>query len=62
MATVAAYGVRPAGAREVRGIDIGLSEDVAFWRDFAQSLVARGLRGVKLVISDAHRGLKQAIR
>lgn len=62
MATVVAYGVRADGVREVLGIDIGLSEDVAFWREFTQSLVARGLRGVQLVISDAHRGLKQAIR
>jgi transposase-like protein len=62
MATVVAYGVRADGVREVLGIDIGLSEDVAAWREFAQGLVARGLRGVKLVISDAHRGLKQAIR
>jgi transposase-like protein len=62
MATVVAYGVRADGVREVLGLDIGLSEDVGFWREFAQGLVARGLRGVKLVISDAHRGLQQAIR
>lgn len=62
MATVVAYGVRADGVREVLGIDIGLSEDVEFWREFTQGLIARGLRGVKLVISDAHRGLKQAIR
>ena len=43
-------------------MDIGLSEDAALWRAFLQGLVARGLRGVQLVISDAHRGLKQAIR
>ena len=62
MATVVAYGVRADGVREVLGLDIGLSEDVGFWREFAQGLVARGLRGVQLVISDAHRGLQQAIR
>jgi len=62
MAVVVAYGIRADGVREVLGLDIGLSEDVESWRAFAQSLVARGLRGVKLVISDAHRGLKQAIR
>lgn len=62
MATVVASGVRADGVRAVLGIDIGLSEDVAFWREFPQSLVARGVRGVQRVISDAHRGLKQAIR
>src|SRR3712207_9163974 len=44
------------------GVDVGLSEDVVLWRAFLQGLVARGLRGVKLVISDAHVGLKQAIK
>jgi putative transposase len=62
MAVVVAYGVRADGVREVLGIDIGLSEDVASWRAFFQSLVGRGLQGVQLVISDAHAGLKQAIR
>jgi putative transposase len=62
MAVVVAYGVRAAGVREVLGLDVGLSEDVVVWRAFMQGLVARGLRGVKLVISDAHVGLKQAIK
>ncbi len=62
MAVVVAYGVRADGVREVLGLDIGPSEDVALWRAFLQGLVARGLRGVRLVTSDAHRGLKQAIR
>ncbi len=61
MAVVVAYGVRADGAREVLGLDVGLSEDVEFWRSFFQSLVARGLRGVQLVISDANPGLKRAI-
>jgi len=61
MATVVAYGVRADGVREVLGVDVGNTEDVVFWRAFFQSLVARGLRGVQLVISDAHAGLKQAI-
>jgi len=61
MAVVIAYGVRADGVREVLGLDVGLSEDVVLWREFWQGLVARGLRGVKLVISDAHVGLKQAI-
>jgi putative transposase len=62
MAVIVAYGVRADGVREVLGLDIGLSEDVALWRAFLQGLVARGVRGVQLVVSDAHQGLKQAIR
>ena len=62
MAVSVAYGVRADGVREVLGLDIGLSEDVALWRAFLQGLVGRGLQGVQLVISDAHAGLKQAIR
>jgi len=62
MAVVVAYGVRADGVREVLGLDVGLSEDVVLWRAFMQGLVARGLRGVKLVISDAHVGLKHAIK
>jgi putative transposase len=62
MAVVVADGVRADGVREVLGVDVGLSEDVVLWRAFLQGLVARGLRGVKLVISDAHVGLKQAIK
>jgi transposase-like protein len=61
-AVVVAYGVRADGVREVLGLDIGLSEDVALWRAFLQGLVARGLRGVQLVTSDAQPGLKQAIK
>jgi transposase-like protein len=61
MAVVGAHGVRADGVREVLGVDAGMSEDVVLWREFLQSLLARGLRGVKLVTSDAHRGLKQAI-
>jgi transposase-like protein len=62
MAVIVAYGVRADGVREVLGMDVGLSEDVALWRAFFQDLVGRGLQGVQLVISDAHVGLKQAIR
>jgi transposase-like protein len=61
MAVIVAYGVRADGVREVLGLDVGLSEDVALGRSFFQSLVARGLHGVQLVVSDAHAGLKQAI-
>lgn len=60
-AVVIAYGVRETGEREVLGIDIGPSEDGAFWTEFLRGLVARGLTGVLLVVSDAHLGLKEAI-
>ena len=61
MAVVVAIGVRASGEREVLGLDVGPSEDGAFWLQFLRSLVARGLGGVQLVISDAHQGLKGAI-
>jgi len=61
MAVIVAYGVRADGIREVLGVDVGPSEEVAVWRTFLQGLIARGVRGVKLVTSDAHPGLKQAI-
>jgi putative transposase len=61
MAVVIAIGVRATGEREVLGLDVGPSEDGAFWLQFLRSLVARGLGGVRLVISDAHQGLKGAI-
>jgi putative transposase len=60
-AVVIAVGVRMSGEREVLGYDVGPSEEGAFWQQFLRSLVARGLRGVQLVISDAHEGLKGAI-
>jgi Transposase and inactivated derivatives len=61
MAVVIAIGVRATGEREVLGLDVGPSEDGAFWTGFLRELVARGLSGVKLVVSDAHEGLKGAI-
>lgn len=61
MAVVIAIGVRMSGEREVLGLDVGMSEDGAFWHQFLRGLVARGLSGVQLVISDAHNGLKAAI-
>ncbi len=61
MALVVAIGVRSDGEREVLALDVGPSEEAAFWRAFLRRLVQRGLSGVKLVISDAHVGLKQAI-
>ena len=60
-AVVIAIGVKASGEREVLGLDVGPSEDGAFWLQFLRSLVARGLAGVKLAISDAHQGLKRAI-
>src|SRR5919206_50544 len=61
LAVVIAIGVNASGQREVLGLDVGPSEDGAFWTQFLRSLVARGLRGVQLVTSDAHEGLKGAI-
>ena len=58
---VVATGVNADGQREVLGMDVGTSEDVAFWLAFLRSLTARGLGGVELVTSDAHQGLKNAI-
>jgi putative transposase len=61
-AVVIAVGVNgKSGEREVLGVDVGPSEDGAFWRSFLRSLVARGLCGLRLVTSDAHRGLEGAI-
>lgn len=60
-ALVVAYAVHEQGYREVIGIDVGATESAAFWRQFLRDLVARGLSGVQLVISDAHEGLKAAI-
>jgi putative transposase len=60
-AVVIATGVTADGGREVLGLDVGDSEDGAFWTAFLRSLKARGLAGVQLVVSDAHTGLKQAI-
>jgi putative transposase len=61
MATVVAIGVAATGERQILGVDAGPSEDRAFWTAFLRGLVKRGLRGVRLVISDAHEGLKRAI-
>ena len=58
---VVATGVNAEGQREVLGMDVGTSEDGAFWLAFLRSLTARGLSGVELVTSDAHQGLKNAI-
>jgi transposase-like protein len=60
-ALVVADGVDASGQGEVIGLEVGAAETEAFWREFLGSLVRRGLRGVQLVISDAHEGLKAAI-
>lgn len=61
MAVVIAIGVRETGEREILGLEVGASEDGAFWTSFLRDLGARGLKGVELVISDAHLGLQEAI-
>ena len=61
VSVVVATGVNAHGQREILGMDVGASEDGAFWLAFLRSLNARGLGGVELVISDAHQGLKNAI-
>ena len=58
---VVATGVNADGQREILGMDMGASEDGAFWLAFLRSLTARGLSGVELATSDAHLGLKNAI-
>ena len=58
---VVATGVNAEGQREILGMDVGASEDGAFWLAFLRSLTTRGLSGVELVTSDAHQGLKNAI-
>ena len=60
-AVIVAVGVNSDGRREVLGMDIGPSEAETFWTEFLRKLARRGLRGVKLVISDAHEGIKAAI-
>lgn len=61
VAAIIATGVNPEGKREILGLGIGLSEAKEFWVEFLRSLVARGLSGVQLAISDSHEGLKAAI-
>jgi putative transposase len=61
VAVIIAVGVNGDGRREVLGMTIGASEAEPFWVEFLRGLTRRGLRGVKLVVSDAHEGLKAAI-
>jgi putative transposase len=61
VAVIVAVGVNADGRREVLGMDIGPSEAETFWTEFLRKLRRRGLRGVKLVVSDAHEGIKAAV-
>src|SRR4051812_13696141 len=58
---VIAHAVHETGRREIIGLDVGEAETEAFWQEFLRGLVARGLVGVQLTISDAHAGLKAAL-
>ncbi len=60
-AVLVAIGIDPQGKRSVLGVSVSLSEAEVHWRDFLAGLQARGLHGVKLVVSDAHGGLKPAL-
>ncbi len=61
VAVVVAIGINDQGHREILGVDVVTAEDESAWTTFLRELVARGLSGVKLVISDAHEGLKNAV-
>jgi transposase-like protein len=61
LAVVIAVGVTREGERTILGFDVGASEEEAFWLQFLRSLVKRGLKGIQLIISDAHEGLKAAV-
>lgn len=61
VAAIIAVGVNADGRREVLGLEIGTSEAEPIWTEFLRKLTRRGLRGVKLVISDAHEGIKAAV-
>jgi len=61
-AVLIAYGIDEKGKREIIGISVSLSEAEIHWRAFLESLVKRGLHGVELLVSDAHAGLKAALK
>lgn len=61
VAAIIAVAANTEGRREIIGLSIGASEAAVFWIDFLRSLTRRGLKNVKLVVSDAHEGLKAAI-
>lgn len=62
MAVLIAQAVDPLGKRRILGVTLGLGEAETFWRTFLQSLIQRGLCGVRLITSDDHAGLRQALR
>lgn len=62
VAALVAYGITPSGHRQLLGITIGPRESEESWAELLEQLVARGLRGVKLVVADAHAGLAAAVR
>jgi putative transposase len=61
VAVIIAVAVNTDGQRQVLGMKVGASEAETFWLDFLRSLTRRGLRGVRLVISDSHEGIKAAV-
>ena len=61
VAAIIAVGVNSDGRREILGMQIGTSEAEPIWTEFLRQLTRRGLRGVKLVVSDAHEGIKAAV-
>ena len=61
VAVILAVGVNGDGRREVLGMEVGTSEAEPIWTEFLRKLTRRGLRGVKLVVSDAHEGIKAAV-
>ena len=61
VAVIVAVAVNTDGQRQVLGMKVGASEAEPFWTEFLRSLTRRGLRGVKLVISDSHEGIKAAV-
>ena len=61
VAVIIAIGVNGDGRREVLSMEIGTSEAEPIWTEFLRKLTRRGLRGVKLVVSDAHEGIKAAV-
>jgi putative transposase len=60
MAVLLAYGVNPEGKREILGASTSLSEAEVHWRDFFQNLQSRGMRGLRLIVSDDHAGMRNA--
>ena len=62
LAVLKAVGVTPNGTREILGVSCSLSEATIHWRNFLENLLSRGMKGLKLIISDDHSGLKGALK